>query len=34
MADNDIFYSKENLDNYLKQLGKKFRKLNGKYPSC
>ena len=31
MADNDIFYSKENLDNYLKQLGKKFRKLNGKY---
>lgn len=28
MSDNDIF-TKENLDEYLKKLSKKFRKLNG-----
>ncbi|RKM54337.1 hypothetical protein D6853_14015 [Butyrivibrio sp. X503] len=27
---DEIFYSKDNLDNYLKQLGKVYRQLNGK----
>lgn len=27
---NDIYFSRENLDTYLKELAKEFRKLNGK----
>lgn len=30
MPDNDIYFSSENLDMYLKELAKEFRKLNGK----